>query len=207
MATAVERATCTMLDPPDLLSSTMDVVIMPDFLLKFADWMDWRTLTMLRGTNYGCSVTLPNWQPWHSIGALLYGYQHTKSLAAGLTPLNRLKRWQALLHMLAPTAPPPLQTMLNWWNDLVKRIIDELFIKPFTYADAQSFLAKAISPSIEMNLCEELNTFDWKVNSIMQRPVPAQRQLAVFTSELSLLCLPHPALYKYVSWIVLAWLD
>ena len=70
MATAVERATCTMLDPPDWLSSMMDVVIMPDFLLKLADWMDWRTLTMLRGTNYGSSVTLPTSQPWHSIGAL-----------------------------------------------------------------------------------------------------------------------------------------
>ena len=196
-----------MLDPPDWLSSTMDVMIMPDFLLKFADWMDWHTLTMLRGTNYGCSVILPTWQPWHSIGALLYGYQQSKSLAAGLTPLNRLKRWQALLHMLGPTAPPPLQTMLRRWDDLVVRIINELFDKPFTYAEAQSFLANAISPSTEMHMLEELYTFDWKVSDTTQRPIPAQRQLAVFTSELSLLWLPHPALYKYVSWIVLAWLD
>ena len=34
-----------------------------------------------------------------------------------------------------------------------------------------------------MNLREELNTFDWKVNYIMQRPVPAQRQLAVLSSR------------------------
>ena len=207
MATAVERALGTMLDPPEWLSSTMDVMIMPDFLRKFVDWLDWHTLTMLRGTNYGCSTILPTWQPWHSIGALLYGYQHSMSLAAGITSLSRLRRWHALLHMLVPTAPLPLQTMLRRWDELVVRIINELFVQPFTYADAQSFLAKAISPSTEMHMQEELYTFDWKISDTMQRPTPAQRQLAVFTSELSLLWLPHPALYKYVSWIVLEWLD
>ena len=87
MATAVERALCTMLDPPD---STMDVMIMPDFLLKFADWMDWHTLTMLRGINYGCSVILPTWQPWHSIGALLYGYQ-LQVISCGTYPTQSSK--------------------------------------------------------------------------------------------------------------------
>ena len=206
MATAVERALCTMLDPPECLSSIMDVMIMPDFLLKFADWMDWHTLTMLRGTNYGCSVILPIWQPWHSIGALLYGYQHSISLAAGLTPRNRLKRWQALFHILSPTAPPPLQPMLRRWDDLIVHIINELFDKPFTYTEAQVFLASSISPSTELLMLEELHTFDWKVITT-HRPVPAQRQFAIFTSELSVLWLPHPAMYKYISWIVLAWLD
>ena len=207
MATSVELATCTMLDPPHYFVSLSMVIAMPDFQQKLADWIDWTTLTMLRGSNYASSIMLPAWQPWHRIGALLYGFHFSTSLHNGPTPISRLQRWEALIHMLTPTAPPALQPLLRWWHDLALRIVERLRTRPLLYTEIQTFFQELISPSTEIYLLEMINKFDWKVWYTVPGPTPAQQQLAMLTSELSLLWIPHPTLNRLISWILIAWLD
>ena len=207
MATSVELATYTMLDPPHNFESLLVVIVMPDFQQKFADWMDWTSLTMLRGSNYSSSFALPAWQSWHRISAHLYGFHFPKPLHHGPAPLSRLQRWQALLHMLTRTAPPELQSLLLWWHDLALHIVEHFQSRPLSFTEIQIFFQQLISPSTETYLLEAINKFDWKVRYTASGPTPAQQQFAALTSELSLLWTPHPTLHRLTRWILLAWLD
>ena len=207
MATQVELAMCTMQDHPDFFPNIHIVVAMPDFQAILADWLDWYAITMFRGTNYSTSKELPAWQAWHHIGALFYGYQSRKSLGDGLTPLLRFCRWQALVHMLAPSAPLAIQPVWKWWSELSIHITENLLTMPRSYAEVQSYFRSMIPPSTERQLLQALHAFDWQVRYTEHRPSPAQQQLAIFTSELSMLWLPHATLHRILSWIVVAWLD